>query len=418
MNTTNKMSHAYLDIYERYVDEASFLWLMRSIAVNQPHYDVADVKTLEDRVQAQLDGLLTSIDIAWPLCEKALELNGAGEVFTAAIVAFKSHDAAQIQKVVDAGLESEDTTKGLISALAWLPSEISYPWIQKFLSSKDLNHKYLAISLCSLRRENPGEFLDKFLQRDDCLQHEKLYIRCLRLVGEIKRHDLMPALNSAMTSDNEEIIFWANWSAILLGNKDLAQGMEAYIFNESAFLDRAINITFRVLSINDARSWISRLSSDEQQNRTVIKATGVLGDPHAVDWLILKMREPAFARVAGESFTFITGIDLEKNQLNQSVPAHLEQLPNENPQDEVVALDEDENLPWPNAEAVALRWKQISGQFVKGQRYLLGKNINAANLAGHLQNACQRQRHAAAMELALLDASQILQNTSAKVIQK
>lgn len=417
MNTTNNISHAYLDIYERYVDEASFLWLMRSIAVNQPHYNAADVQALEARVQAQLDGLMTSIDIAWPLCEKALELNAPGEVFAGAIVAFKSHDASKIQKVVDAGLVSDATFKGLISAIAWLPSKISYPWIQKFLTSKDINHKYLAIALCSLRRENPGEFLPKFLQRDDCLQHEKLYVRCLRLIGELKRHDLMSALDTAMASDNKNIAFWASWSAMLLGNKALVTKMEPHIFKASPHQDKALNITFRVLSINDARSWITRLSGDSQHIRTVIKATGILGDPHAADWLILKMREPKYARLAGESFTFITGIDLEKNQLSQDAPEHYEPIPNEDAGDEIVALDDDENLPWPNATAVAAIWKQSSGQFTKGQRYLMGKEINKSNLASHIQNAYQRQRQAAAMELALLDASQILHNTSARVIQ-
>jgi uncharacterized protein (TIGR02270 family) len=129
------------------------------------------------------------------------------------------------------------------------------------------------------------------------------------------------------------------------------------------------------------------------------------------------MREPKYARLAGESFTFITGIDLEKNQLTQDAPEHYEPIPNEDAGDEIVALDDDENLPWPNATAVATMWKQSCGQFTKGQRYLMGKEINKANLVNHIQNAYQRQRQAAAMELALLDASQILQNTSARVLQ-
>lgn len=417
MNTNSNNTHAYLNIYEQYVEDVSFLWLMRSIAINQPHYNVADIQALEARVQVRLDGLMTSMDIVWMLCEKALVLNGPGEVFVAAIVAFKSHDAAKIQKVIDAGMVSDATFKGLMSAIAWLPSKISYAWIQKFMTSKDINHKYLAIALCSIRRENPGEFLTKFLQREDCLQHEKLYIRCLRIIGELKRHDLMPALDSAIASDNINIAFWANWSAMLLGNKALVNKMEPHIFNVSPHQDRALNITFRVLSINDARSWITRLSGDEQQISTVIKATGILGDPHAVDWLILKMREPKYARLAGESFTFITGIDLEKNQLSQVAPEHYEPIPNEDAGDEIVALDDDENLPWPNATAVEAMWKQSSVQFAKGQRYLMGKEINKANLTSHIQNPNQRQRQVVAIELALLDASQILQNTSAKVLQ-
>ena len=417
MNTNSRLSNAYLDIYNRYVGEASFLWLMRSIAVNQPHYNVADVKALEERIQVQLDGLMTSIDIAWEVCEKSLEQNGPGEVFTAAIIAFKSHDSVKIQKIVDAGLVSDAAFAGLVSALAWLPSKISHPWTQKFLISKDLNHKYLAISQCSVRRENPGEYLLKFLQREDCLKHEKLYISCLKIMGELKRHDLVSELNKAINSENEKIAFWANWSAILLGNKLLVNKMELYIFKPSSFQNKALNLAFRVLSINDARNWITRLSSDTKNLRLVIKATGILGDPHAVEWLILKMREAKHARLAAESFTMITGIDLVQHGLTQAPPDNYEPLPSENTNDGSAEMDEDENLPWPNAALIGSSWKSLSGQLIKGQRYFLGKEINAGNLSMHIQYAYQRQRHNAAMELALSDVSKILQNTCAKVSQ-
>ena len=418
MNTTANTSHAYHDIYERYVEEASFLWMMRSIAVDQPHYTPADVQVVDNRVQTQLDGLITSMDTAWEVCENALELKGPGEIFAAATVAFKSHDAHKIQKVVDAGLATDATFKGLISAIAWLPSKVSYPWIQKFLTSKDINHKYLAISLCSLRRENPGEFLDKFLKRKDCVQHEKLYARCLRLIGELKRQDLISEIKSAETSDNATVKFWALWSAVLLGNKENITNMEPYIFNASPHQQRALDITFRVLPIAQARSLISRLSSDKDHMRSVIKATGILGDPHAVDWLILKMRETGYARLAAESFTLITGIDLEIKQLNQDAPEQYHPIPNQNADDDTVAMDDDENLPWPNPTLVATWWQQYGNQFSKGQRYLLGKENTATNLSSHLQHAYQRQRHAAALELALIDPGNVLVNTRFKVASK
>ena len=70
--------NAYRDIYEQYVTEASFLWVLRDIAVNQPHYEPADILELEQRIQAHLDGLMTSVDIGWDVCEAALELREPG----------------------------------------------------------------------------------------------------------------------------------------------------------------------------------------------------------------------------------------------------------------------------------------------------------------------------------------------------
>ena len=193
--------------------------------------------------------------------------------------------------------------------------------------------------------------------------------------------------------------------------------MESYIFKPSCFQNKALNIAFRVLSISDARNWITRLSSDTKNLRLVIKAAGILGDPHAVEWLILKMREAKHARLAAESFTMITGIDLVQHGLTQAPPDNYEPLPSENTNDGSTEMDEDENLPWPNPALIGSSWKSLAGQLVKGQRYFLGKEINAGNLSMHIQHACQRQRHNAAMELALSDVSKILQNTCTKVSQ-
>jgi len=99
--TLNTMN-AYKDIYEQYVTEASFLWILRSIAVEQPHYTREDIYELEQRIEAQLDGLMTAVEEAWEVCLDALELEQPGEVFTATVTAFRSHDVGKIQTAVEA----------------------------------------------------------------------------------------------------------------------------------------------------------------------------------------------------------------------------------------------------------------------------------------------------------------------------
>ena len=406
---------AYGEIFEQLTDNASFLWILRSIAVEQPHYSVSDVLELEQRIDAQLDGLMTSIEQSWQCCLDALEIGEPGEVFTATVLAFRSHDVKKIQIAIEAGLNNSESEKGLISALAWLPGKLVHSWIEKFLTSKDLNHKYLAVAACSVRRENPGEALTRILQRDDCKQHTKLYSRALRLIGEIRRQDLMPTIDEAMEADDEEIGFWSIWSAILLGKCDAVERLKPYIFQDGVHQQKAIDIAFRVLPIVQGRQWIAELGKDSGQVRAVIKATGVLGDPHAVNWLITKMEQTEVSQLAAESFSYITGIDLEQNELINESPARLAQQPNDDPDDDNVGLDEDENLPWPDIDKVKTIWINHGRNFIAGKRYFLGREITAALLKDKLVNANQRQRHAAAMELALIDSSMPLQNTRAKV---
>jgi uncharacterized protein (TIGR02270 family) len=406
--------NTYRDIYEQYVDNASFLWILRDIAVYQPHYYPADIQELEQRIEAQLDGLMTSIEIAWPLCADALELAEPGEVFTAAVIAFRSRDMNKIQQAVEVGLSSETAVKGLISALGWLPGKLVHSWIKKFFTSKDLNHKFLAIAACSVRRENPEEYLNTILERADCKTHIRLYSRSLRLIGELRRLDLMPYLEEALNSDDDSIRFWSIWSSILLGKHEIVKNLEPYVLNSGPYQELAINIAFRVLPIAQARGWISTLAKTEGQIRNVIKATGILGDPHAVNWLISKMQDASVAKLAGEAFVLVTGIDLEQHQLIDESRSNMNSLDNVELEDEAVEFD-DENLPWPDHEKIKKLWMNHGRHFIAGRRYVFGKPVSNEYIKSIMTTISQRQRQASVVELSLIDSNIPMLNYKARV---
>jgi uncharacterized protein (TIGR02270 family) len=415
MTNLQRRHVAYKGIYEQYANDASFLWLLRSISVNQPHYDARDMLELEQRLAAQLDGLMTSVDIGWEVCEEALELQEAGEVFTAMVVAMRSHESRKIQQAVEVALQHELAMPGLVSAMGWLPDEIATPWIGRFLNGKEMGHKYLGIASCSVRRHDPGELLSTILQRSDCQQHELLYARALRLVGELRRQDCMPALHIAMNAEHEGVRFWANWSAVLLGDRGNIDYFKPLIFKSGPNQIQAIQVAFRIMPVEQARQWISQLSEDEVQVRAVIIATGVLGDPHAVNWLISKMADAALAKLAAESFSYITGIDLEKQKLTIATPDGNALMPNDDVGDDNVALDEDENLPYPDADKISAIWRQQGQSYIVGRRYFMGQPIATAILNETLSGGNQRQRHAASLELGLNEDQVQMPNTRARI---
>ena len=76
----------YHDIYTQLAGDGAFLWQLRSSALTQPNYHQSDLFELEQRIDAQLDGLMTAPDDAWEICDEALELQQSGEVFAAAVV--------------------------------------------------------------------------------------------------------------------------------------------------------------------------------------------------------------------------------------------------------------------------------------------------------------------------------------------
>ena len=77
------------------------------------------------------------------------------------------------------------------------------------------------------------------------------------------------------------------------------------------------------------------------------------------------MKVPKLARVAGESFSLITGANIAYDDLDGEKPEGFEAGPTENPEDENVAMDPDELAlarPGPDPEVV----ERPPGQFRQG----------------------------------------------------
>lgn len=409
----------YPDILEPLNDDASFLRVLRGITVNQPNCYLDDLNQLDWRIETKLSALMSQPEKSWDLCKAALDIPQVGELFTAGVLAFRSLEVNKIQLVVETGLATDEGFKGLVSALGWLPGRLCHSWIKKFLVSKDPNHKYLAVAACSVRREDPREYLTNIFQHPNCLAHDKLYARALRLVGELKRRDLFHVLTTAMQVRQPNILFWATWSAAILGDKSALEKLQPFVLQPNPHQARAIDITFRALPLETARAWINQLAKDPAQVRQVIRASANLGDPHAVNWLIAQMRVPALSRLAGEAFTTITGIDLDTHGLALDALPDLDALnavpaADNDPDNASMELDEDDSLAFPDISKVAAVWQKYHQRFIPGQRYFMGQTITSEHLHGVYASANQRQRRMAALELALLQPTQFLLNHAIK----
>lgn len=109
----------------------------------------------------------------------------------------------------------------------------------------------------------------------------------------------------------------------------------------------------------------------------------------------------------------ITGADLAYEDLDADQPDGFEAGPTEAPADEDVSMDPDEDLPWPNPTRIQAWWDANLGRFSAGTRYLAGSPITEADCRGLLATGMQRQRIAAALELALMQADAPLFETRA-----
>ena len=394
-------------IYQRYVDEAAFLWVLRDIALHQPHYSVDDLRELEERIRRQLNGIMTAPEDAWLECEEALVIGEAGEIFTAAVTAFRCGHGDKINKVVEFLANGEEVVAGFSSALDFLPDQLCHKWIKKFFTSKDLLHNRVALEACLLRGEDPAGYLNKIVAREASRADIPLFASCLKVMGQFKRSDLCEIIDEATKAEDPAICFNALRTQILIGNHNQLKKLATYVMEGGEYQYEAIQLAFRLLPPIEARQWISALVANENNLKSAVMAMAVFGDPQVINWLLAQMEQPELAKVTAEAFATITGLDLDSEGLSQDEP----EMEIEFDEEEFIALDEDEHLPYPNIDALRQWWLTHGSCFVVGTRYFLGQEVNDIALREQIAQGFQRRRHQAALELALRNPTEALINT-------
>ncbi len=399
-------------VVQQHAEEAAFLWFLRDHAIRQPHYSLKDLASLDERIDAHVDGLRVAGEPGWKLCQQELSWNEPGEIFAAAFLALDSERQDRIDQVLELALTAPELESGLISAMGWtsLPSVVRQ--LDAFLASKQPAVRRIGLAGYAVRRLDPGPLLARFLKDD----HPRVRTRALKAVGELGRGDLLPTVLQSIRDSDAECRFYAAWAAALCGQRyvPIMQTLIEFAQRPGLRQHQALAMALRSLDVPAAKAWLQRMGPVPATLRLATIGIGVLGDPEMMGVLIELMKNDAVARVAGESFSMITGVDLAYDDLERTAPDGFESGPTEDAADEDVALDEDENLPWPNPQLVADWWTTHHTDFQPGHRHLCGREINVESLCKTLVDGTQRQRAAAALELALLQPNQPLFDVRAR----
>jgi uncharacterized protein (TIGR02270 family) len=387
-------------IVAQHAEAAAHLWLIRNRATDEPHYAPRHLARLEERIEAHVDGLRVAGEAGWEVGWAQLDrYRGAGEMFAAMMLALGGGNADRIDKLVGFAADVPETLPGCLGAIGWCEPRLLGRAMRRWRASSDPLERFLGLVPYSLHRADPGPFLTMMLQDPD----ERVRARACRLAGEIGRNDLMISVARAMDDGAAEPAFWAAWSALLLGERSLApRALEAVAGAPGPNQWVALEAVLRGGSLDRASRWVRGLNADTTQLRLVTVGLGYIGDPAAVPWLIDRMKDRKFARVAGESFATITGADLVDQDLERRRPEIPLDGPNDDPADDNVDLEPDENLPWPDPASVLSWWREHGPQFPRRIRHLLGRLITSDELEMIWAGGHQRYRRAAAYELALL----------------
>jgi uncharacterized protein (TIGR02270 family) len=398
------MGFATSDILAQHVEEASFLWSQRAAAVVAPHHSLHDLARLEERVAAHIDGLRVNGSAALELITSAAA-GEPGAMFAAALLSVEAGEHDRFSELVAGAAADTRLARGLVSSLGWLSYEQIALVVEELFASEQPSQKRIGIAAMAIHREHPGPAV----VRSAGMAEPVLQARALRALGEFGDAQATAAFGRVRSDAELDVRYWAAWSAALTARdpKPVAV-LQAIAKLRGPFSVDAAALAARRLDPEEAESWWGELSDSSALARVAIAAAGARGDPVAIPWLIERMAGPLLARRAGEAFSLITGMHIAYDKLERKKPEDFQSGPTDDPADEDVEMDPDDNLAWPDPALVARWWAKNGGRFSAGTRYLLGKPISVKSANEALRTGYQRQRAAAAIELAILQPGEPL----------
>jgi len=392
-------------VVQQHVEDAAILFSTRSALVRSPHAKLHHLRRFDDRLAAHLEGLAIAGDQAKSMCQAALEQGGAGPAFVAAIRALDSQDTQWLKQLVSLAEAVPASQAGLKAAFGWSAGAQLRGIVVDLLDNGTPAERAVGVAACAMHRIDPNLGPNRRLEDADPAVRARAY----RTAGELGKREFLSRLGAASREEDPTCQLWAAWAAVLLGDRQEAlERLSAAGRQEGPFRARAFRLSLLAAAAPQAHEQLRSLAQDEAQIRWLIQGAGLVGDPTYVPWLMKHMADDKLARLAGESFSLITGADLAALDLERKPPEQPVDGPNDEARDPNVELNEDDDLPWPDAARIERWWAQNSSRFPSGQRYFAGAPVSREQCMEVLKNGYQRQRMLAAHHLSLLEPGSVM----------
>jgi len=397
-------------VLQQHTDDAVSLRGTRAVLVRAPHVKLHLLQRLDERLVAHLDGLAVGGDAGRAACVAALETPSRGTLFTATVVALEMRDGELLRRLLAVAEAEPQARSGIAAGFGWVSAASLRGVTKELLASPQPFQRDLGLATCAMHHVAPGAPLDA------ALTEKPPSIVAMRVAASLGHVQSLPACQRAAADADADLVrrFSAARAALLLGDRDIAVRALAEL-SKAPGPDRAkaLALVIKVLAPEQVHALLKPLSQDPAQLHTLIRGTGAAGDPHYVPWLIKQMADLKLTRLAGEAFSTITGLDLAYLDLDRKPPEGELLGPSDDPANSEVAMDEDDSLPWPDPDKIAIWWQVHGARFAPGTRYFVGEPPSAAHCMSVLKTGFQRERAAAAEYLCLLQPGTRLFNVAA-----
>ncbi|HEX5751194.1 MAG TPA: TIGR02270 family protein [Archangium sp.] len=381
-----------LDVCETHLDEAEWFWTRWEHALAAPDYDLADTAEVEERLLAHVDGLSEGgPPVVEALLRPALESEELARVSAAFLAFLQSHPPAEEVRawVCDTVPAQHSAMRRVLEVCDW---EGVGTALLPLLEGTDTELQALVLDALVFREELPDEVLADFLPHED----PRMRMAAMRGLRTLPRTNARALLSSALASVNPVIRDAAIEWGLAVGSQEAwavcrqavkQQGRESLVLWAMGADEEDVALLVDLLRIPERRAG-------------ALWALGFSGRVTAAEACLEWMEDAQVSRLAGEAFSSITGLSMDgphalppEPPLEEPIPLEMENL------DADLTPRPEDDLPRPDAEAVAAWWRGARGRFVRGTRYWLGQPFQGELLLTALERGPMRRRHVWAREL-------------------
>ncbi|CAM4542716.1 TIGR02270 family protein [Myxococcus xanthus] len=385
-----------VDVLEEHLDEAEFRWLQWERSLEAPDFTLDETATREERLLAHLEGLedTSALDTvlrpafdseeAQRVSAATYALLGLGEV-DEALVRLRGANAPVRAAILRAMEVSE--APGLASRLLEL------------LKLEDTPFQAGVLEALAFRQEAPVEVLARFFTHEEPRARIAALLGAPSLPEETVRRHLPALLDSAHPGIRAAAMEAGLASGVRLAWEACRRAVQ--MPDEHA---REAMVLLALGGDEAEAALLVGLLESAQLRAHALWALGFSGRVPAMDACVRYLAVPDVSRLAGESFSAMTGLRLEgafalpPGERPEGAPTPPEE---QESLDADLTLRPEDDLPWPNVAAVKDWWAQHQARFVKGTRYLLGEPFSGLVLVEALESSSMRRRHVLARELAI-----------------
>lgn len=393
--------------------DTSYAWFLRNQASNSPIFHKKHLNELDQRLEAYLDCYLISKRSGYSLLP-ILEISDWGSVFVTALTAIRTNDSESFDLALDA-LEKDEQSKELSDALCWGEMDVSKPFLDKAILSKNELARIAAITAVGyFTSQIDPELIDIYIEDDS----DKVIATTLKVIGNNKLTDYDEQVWELLTHEDEEVRFRAAYAGNLIGVQGANEALQKFCFGaETPYLREALSLLFQIIPESDLTDTLARIYKSSLSIRIKTYSIAMAALPDRIPVLLEWMKDPEYAPLAGEAFSFITGADIEEDDLSimdieicEAQEAPLAEKRKADPWTEAY----EDDLPWPDPELTEKWWNENQHRFQNGVRYLAGKTLESDNLKWVFEEGTQPQRHIASLINAVRNPEAILRSVTGK----